>query len=56
MYCTLIPEAFSFLLAFSKNAKNERTMLFATIEEKPKIYMLNLHDITIKTIGRVIED
>lgn len=56
MFCSLIPEAFSFLLAFSRNHKDDKIMLFATIEDRPKIYMLNLHDVSIKIIGRIIAD
>ncbi|MBO8136848.1 MAG: hypothetical protein H0Z40_01725 [Desulfotomaculum sp.] len=56
MYCSLIPGAFSVLLAFSRNTKNEKTMIFATLEDNPKIYMLNLYDNSIQAIGRIIQN
>lgn len=53
MHCLLSPEVFSTLVTYSRNKRNEKIILFATIEQQPKIFMLNLHDLSIEVLGRV---
>lgn len=53
MYCFISSEVFSTLVTFSRNKHNERIVLFATIEQQPKIFMLNLHDLSMEILGRV---
>ncbi len=44
------------MVAFSRNLNNEKTVLFATIEERPKFFMLNLHNFTINILGRKVDE
>ncbi|MEG6616932.1 hypothetical protein V6C27_10940 [Peptococcaceae bacterium 1198_IL3148] len=55
MFFLVNPEVFSTMVAFSKNKKDEKTILFATVEDNPKIFVLNLHDLSISVLGRVVE-
>lgn len=47
------PEAFSIFITVSRNRRNERILIFATIEPRPKVFMLNLHNLTIEILGRI---
>lgn len=49
-------EAFSRMLAFSKNTNKEKTVLFATVEAEPKIFIVNLNDVSIEIVGRIARD
>lgn len=53
MYCFISSEVFSTLVTYSRNKRNERIVLFATLEQRPKIFILNLHDLSMEVLGRV---
>jgi hypothetical protein len=55
MYYLINSEEFSTMVAFSKNTKEEKTILFATLEDRPKIFILNLQDLSISILGRVAD-